>query len=759
MWVNVGKRMGGKHVFRGLSVAALTGLLLGCGASQQVEYQYDVQLRWTSYGIPHVKADDWGSLGFGFAYATATDAVCVIAKDVQMVNGNLSAHFGADGGNLQSDIFHKAILTDAKLSAYNQQQSDRARQINAGYVAGYNRFLQDHKDAMPASCAGAEWVRPITETDLVRLAIGVGIRYGLGRFQKQIADASPAPQPTDRAQAQWSLPVGIGSNAIAIGRDLSASGRGILLGNPHYPWHGASRFHMIHLTLPGELDVMGASLLTTNRVAIGFNKDIAWTHTVSTAKRFTLYQLTLNPQNPFEYRYDGEYRTMQQRSVSVMQPGPDGVLGPQQYTVYFTHYGPVVESQALPWNAQSAFAIRDAVIDNYLTAATYDALAKATSTADVEAAISQQGVYWTNTVAADRQGNAFYADISGTPNIDQALLERCQIDLPDSMSYLILLRGDDSSCEWYDDPASKVPGALPPEQMPRLTRGDYVSNSNDSYWLSNPQAPLEGYSPVIGSERTARSLRTRAGLSQLAELQQGGGKVSPQDLRDMLYNQRNYGAELLLDDVLLLCADDDELQKPCSALKNWDRTMNVGSRGGHVWREFWRDARKIDKLFAQDFDATNAVATPAGLNIDDPAVRPQLRQALLAAEQRLDDANIALDATLGEIQYAQRNDAKIPIPGGEGWAGMFSMIRTNLQADKGYAPIFHGNSYIQTIGWNADGSIDAQGMLTYSQSPEPDSPHYKDLTELYAAGKWIDLPFTEQAIASDPQLRSLRLQQ
>ncbi len=115
--------------------------------------------------------------------------------------------------------------------------------------------------------------------------------------------------------------------------------------------------------------------------------------------------------------------------------------------------------------------------------------------------------------------------------------------------------------------------------------------------------------------------------------------------------------------------------------------------------------------------------------------------------------------TLGEIQYAQRNDAKIPIPGGEGWAGMFSMIRTNLQADKGYAPIFHGNSYIQTIGWNADGSVDAQGMLTYSQSPEPDSPHYKDLTELYAAGKWIDLPFTEQAIASDPQLRSLRLQQ
>ena len=175
-------------------------------------------------------------------------------------------------------------------------------------------FLEDHKDSMPKSCAGADWVRPITETDLIRLGIGVGIRYGLGRFQEQIAQASPEPQQTELAQAEWKLPAGIGSNAIAIGRDLSANGRGILFGNPHYPWHGASRFHMIHLTLPGELDVMGASLLTTNRVAIGFNKDMAWTHTVSTAKRFTLYQLTLNPQNPYEYLYDGEYRAMQKRT-------------------------------------------------------------------------------------------------------------------------------------------------------------------------------------------------------------------------------------------------------------------------------------------------------------------------------------------------------------------------------------------------------------------------------------------------------------
>jgi acyl-homoserine-lactone acylase len=718
---------------------------------------YNAQLRWTSYGIPHVKADDWGSIGFGYAYVTAVDAICVIAKDVLMVNGNLSEYFGAENGNLESDIFHKSVLLPSKLTDYDTVQSASSKRMNSGYVAGYNRFLTDHKYKLPASCANKPWVRPITEMDLARLAIGVGIRYGLGRFQKQIAQASP--EFSRLAQAHWSLPEGIGSNAIAIGSELSSTGRGILLGNPHYPWHGASRFHMIHLTIPGEIDVMGASLLTSNRVAIGFNKNIAWTHTVSTAKRFTLYQLKLNPSNPLEYEYDGAYRTIEKRSVNVRVADAQGELANQTHETYFTHFGPVVESKALPWGSKTAYTMRDAVVDNYLTSATYDAISKAESTADIEAAISQQGVYWTNTIAADRQGNAYYADISGTPNIDQKLIDRCQIQLTEKMHALILLRGDDSNCEWYEDATTKVAGTLPADKMPRLTRLDYVSNSNDSYWLSNAQAPIEGYSPIIGSENSARSLRTRAGLTQLAELRSTKNRLDAEDLREMLYNHRNYAAELLLDDLLAFCEDDSRLKDACGVLSAWDRTMNVESKGGHVWREFWREARSIKDLYKSPFDQADPVNTPRGLNIENTEVREQLRVALLDAVERLKEANIALDARLGDIQYALRNGKKIPIPGGEGWAGMFSMIRSNLQPDVGYAPIFHGNSYIQTVSWDNKGDLQAKGMLTYSQSPEADSAHFSDLTELYALGQWIDLPFTELEIENDVEYRTMRIYQ
>ena len=81
-----------------------------------------------------------------------------------------------------------------------------------------------------------------------------------------------------------------GSNATAIGGDDTTTGRGELLGNPHFPWRGRYRFTQQQLTIPGQYDVAGASLIGSPVVNIGWNKDVAWSHTVSTAYRFTPYE-------------------------------------------------------------------------------------------------------------------------------------------------------------------------------------------------------------------------------------------------------------------------------------------------------------------------------------------------------------------------------------------------------------------------------------------------------------------------------------
>ena len=748
-----------------ISLLALMGLLLGaCEVTQEPskELSYEVDIRWTSHGIPYVKAEDWGSLGYGFAYATAVDGVCVIARDLLKVNGELSKHFGSGEGNFESDVLHKALLDNAQVRAFNEAQRESTKAFSEGYADGYNRYLRDKRDELPAACKDAPWVEEIDADDVTRVTIGVGIRYGLARFDQAIAAATPVQETAVESLAantglpEWPGASGIGSNGVAIGSDLSASGRGILLGNPHYPWEGASRFHMIHLTIPGELDVMGASLLNTSRVGIGFNRDVAWTHTVSTALRFTLYELELHPEDPMRYRYDDEYREIESRTVEVLVAGQDGVET-RSHTIYFSHYGPILQSGSLAWTDGRAYAVRDAVIDNYLTAESYDALSKASSTADVEAAISRQGIYWVNTIAADRYGNAFYADISATPSVDAQLLEECGVGEESAAWGPVILDGSRSECEWRESECSAVPGALPPDEMPRITRTDYVTNSNDSYWLSNPAAPLEGYSPIIGPERTARSLRTRAGLRMVSEFIERGGQVTPEDVQGMLYTQRNYSAELVLDDVLQACEGEADLADACEVLANWDRAQRVDSRGGHLWREFWNLVSDTPGLWAVPFDLEDPVNTPRGLNIGETAVREAILTALGDAVAKLAAASIPLDARLGDIQYATRNGRKIPVPGGDGDTGMFSMIVNELHPEVGYTPITHGNSYIQVISWDEEGNLDPRAILTYSQSPEPDLPYYSDQTEIYSQGGWIKLPFSESEILADPVNRTLHL--
>jgi acyl-homoserine-lactone acylase len=739
-------------------------------ATEGVQRPLDAEIRWTSYGIPHVKASDRASLGYGFAYATARNAVCVIARELVMVNGELSRYFGRSDGNRASDVFHKVVLDEARIAAFEGGETAAAAAFSRGYVAGYNRYLREHRQSLPASCANAEWLRPMTRDDVTRLTISVGIRYGLGRYQNEMANAAP---PGRRLSARsvvtdFEAPEAYGSNAVALGRAVTETGHGMLLGNPHYPWHGSSRFHLIHTTIPGELDVMGVSLYNTSRVGIGFNNDVAWTHTVSTATRATLYELSLHPRNPLRYRYGSGYRDMEPVTVEVGHIGTDGSLVTEPHRVYMTHYGPVIRSEQLPWTRSTAYAVRDANLHNDRAAVTYDALHKATSVDEVEAAISQQGVPWTNTIAADRHGTAFYADISVTPNIDAVLLYTCRVELAGVPDRVVVLDGSDPDCEWHQDDRSAVPGALPAEDMPRLKRDDYVANSNDSYWIPNPDHPLEGYSPIIGGERTALSLRTRAGFAFIREHLAINGNFSPDDLQRMLYSQRNYAAELLLDDLLRLCAQAPEpvdldgravdVAPACAALAGWDRRMTNASRGGHVWQEFWREARNYDYLFVIPFVVSDPLATPRQLAVADEEVSEVLLRALAQAQVRLLELDIPLDAELGDIQYVDVNGDRLPIPGGEGWAGMWSMIVSEL-TPAGYTPIISGNSYIQVISWDDDGQLDARGMLTYSQSPEPDSPHYADLTRLYSSGQWIPLPFTDAQIEADPNLETLRLQE
>ncbi len=80
--------------------------------------------------------------------------------------------------------------------------------------------------------------------------------------------------------------------------------------------------------------------------------------------------------------------------------------------------------------------------------------------------------------------------MSVVPDVDAAQLQRCAPSKPAAgllpAAGLVVLNGSRSDCDWKKDPTSPVPGLTPPARMPSVVRTDWVHNSNDSFFYTQP---------------------------------------------------------------------------------------------------------------------------------------------------------------------------------------------------------------------------------------------------------------------------------
>src|SRR5207302_8758676 len=267
-----------------------------------------------------------------------------------------------------------------------------------------------------------------------------------------------------------------GSNAVAIG---SAGTRdkvhGLLLGNPHFPWVGPERFYQAELTIPRTLRVEGASLFGVPLILIGHTQNMAWSHPVATAYRFTPFQLTLVPGKPTEYLYDGQPTPMTSRTVTVQARQEDGSLQPVTRTLYSARFGPIfdeLEGIPLPWTSATAFALGDANATNFRVFNHFLETDRAQSTEqELQILERYEGVPWVNTIVSDRGGHALYADIGTIPNVSNAKAKECDTAVGEATFKLVglpVLDGSRSACNWDSDPDAVVPGIFGPSHLPHL---------------------------------------------------------------------------------------------------------------------------------------------------------------------------------------------------------------------------------------------------------------------------------------------------
>lgn len=748
-------------ISNGLSRVGVAGLLLGlslAASAREQMTQASADIRRTSYGVPHIRAVDERGLGVGMGYAYAQDNLCLLANEVTTVNGQRARFFGPDQAtleernNLASDVFFNWLNTPEAVAAFWKAQTPAMQQRIEGYVAGYNRYLKEQ--GAPAQCQAA-WVRPLVKEDLVKLTRRLLVEGGVGQFAEALVGAAPPQasagvQPSAKAFAlaaanQQRFTLDRGSNAVAVGRDRSFNGRGMLLANPHFPWVGGMRFYQMHLTIPGQLDVMGAALPGLPVVNIGFNQHVAWTHTVDTSKHFTLYRLTLDPKDATRYLLDGKSIPLDKTAVTVQVKQADGSLKAVTHTVYSSQFGPVVQWPGkLDWDSRYAFSLRDANLGNDRVLQQWYAMNRAGSLKELQTSVhTLQGIPWVNTLAADDQGQSLYMNLSVVPNVSAAKLATCSD--PRAGLQMIVLDGTHSACAWDIDPRAAQPGIFPAEQLPQLQRTDYVQHSNDSAWMANPKAPLSGFSPVISQDNIGLGPRARFALQRLQALEKQ--PISVTDLQNMVMDNEVYLAGQVMPDLLTFCAkhlgaDAAALQPLCTSLKNWDQRANLDSGVGLVhFINLMQHLQPLPDAWRVAFDPAHPLTTPSGLAIDRAPVAKALREAMLASSAEVGKLG---QTRWGDIQVS----GQTPIHGGPQELGIYNAMQTVPRAD-GKREVVSGTSYLQIVSFDDKGP-NAVGVVAFSESSNPASAYSKDQTQAFSEKKLRPLPFTEAQIKADP---------
>jgi acyl-homoserine-lactone acylase len=777
-------------VTRKLLIALGALAIIATSVPGSADGDYQATIRRTEHGIPHILGESYGDLGFGVGYAFAEDNLCVMADTFLTVNAERSRYLGPDGTyvseangvvptNLDSDLYYQWINSSGIVEGLVDGSWPNSNPLGAaitesseGWVAGYNAALADMRAAETGpACIDEEWVKPVDNLALYRRYYQLIMFASKGALLPYIVAATP-PTPTvldtePNTSGVGNLPLpgklGLGSNAYAIGTDGTDNGRGMVLGNPHFPWRGPERFYEFHLTWPGHVNVMGGALFGSPAVHIGTNDHVAWSHTVSVPYRFTTYELKLVPGDPTAYIWDGAIRHMKETTVSVDVLEPDDSIGTRSHTFYETHFGPVMDftDALMPWTPVVAYALNDGNENNFRALEHFAEVNVAETTEEVFGILGEHvGIPWVNTIVADDRGTAFYADISVVPHITDDQILQCTTAVGEALKALArlpVLDGTRSSCQPGTDPSAPVPGIYGVDNLPYQFRTDYVANSNNSHWIANPADPLEGYPWVTGAERTVLEPRARLGLKMLGEKLDVASPdtFSLDELQDLVFNNRQGLGEVVRDDLVEMCRQTPvmvsssgsvvDMAEACDVLEAWDVHANLGSKGAHLFREFTDLAYAATAGFWLDpFDSTDPVGSPSVMN----TLNPEVRLALADAVEKLNDAGIALDAPLGDIQRAKRNDASIPIHGGSEH-GMFNYIYSAFDgAAGGYPDTYYGSSFVMTATWDDIGVPRAEAILTYSLSTDPASPWFADQTEMYSQKEWQPLHMTEDAIAT-----------
>lgn len=546
--------------------------------------------------------------------------------------------------------------------------------------------------------------------------------------QRSARDPETMLAETDRA------PGTVGSNAWTLSPARTATGRPILANDPHRAQSVPSSRYVVHLTAPG-FSAIGAGEPALPGISIGHNGQIAFGLTVFAADQEDLYVYETNPDNPNEYRYNGGFEGFHTVRELVEVKGE----APREVELRFTRHGPVLLAEA---QQHRAFALRTV----WLEPGTSPYFASL----DSMTARDWRGFQAASARWAMPAENQVYADVEG--NIGWIVAGRAPIR--PNWDGLFPVPGD-GRYEWR--------GALSPADLPQAYNPPegWIATANEM----NLPPGFPYAERRIGFEWADPSRITR-----IKEVLAAKARMTLADAMALQTDDYTVNGRRLTRLLEPLQSDDPGVAEALRLLKDWDHRATIGSAGAAVY-EAWaakhlgravvarvapEPARAI--IGAGDLAAvTELLEHPDASLGDDPRgtrdtiLLDSLREAVNELRQRLGPDSSGW--TWGRLHHAAFEHALSPLAD-EATRTQMSVGRLAMggSANSPRAAGFRASDFRVTTGasfrmvldvgaWDNSVAVNAPG-----QSGDPFSPHYRSLVALWAAGDYVPLLFSREAV-------------
>jgi len=667
------------------------------------------------WGIPHVSGKTDADVVFGVIYAQAEDDFNRIEVNYLNSLGRLAEAEGEKA--IWSDLRQRLFINSDSLKLRYAESPAELRALMDAWADGLNYFLATHADVKPRVLTKFEpWMAlSFTEGSIGGDIESVSLKELEAFYGDKKSEAvaySPWPMALDEEPR--------GSNGIAIAPANTASGKAMLLINPHTSFFFRA---VAQMTSEEGLNAYGAMTWGQFFIYQGFSERMGWMHTSSGADVIDEYAETITTKDGKQfYKYGKEERPVVVDTVRLRIKTPAG-FADSAFPTYHTQHGPIVRKAGAKW-------ISVDLMNEPIKALTQSyGRTKAKSLAEFKQVLDLHTNSSNNTVYADADGNIAYFHANHVPRRDP----KFDWDKPVDGS----------------NPATEYKGIHTLDESPNVVNppNGWVQNTNNGPWsAAGAESPRVSAYPAYfdrygENPRGIHAIRVLTGRKGFTLDSLIGSAYDPYltafaDILPPLISAYEglTGAHLI----------DERLAEPIAALKGWDYRWSASSVPTTL-AVFWGE--ELARRTRKDAESESMTVYQYMAKRTRPIERVE---ALGAAVDTLTARFGTWKTPWGDINRFQRLTGDIVQPFSDSapslavpfpsavWGSLASFgAREYPGTKKRYGT--SGNSFVAVVEFGD--SVRARAVTAGGESGNPSSPHFKDQAQRYADGDLRDVWF------------------